>query len=184
MATQKQKFDLFQRLGALGFTYEEAQSLYRIQLTLNNWSCEECNGTIQRDETTGKPVRVYENSHRVYGGTGSGSQLESRYPIADREAGALKRLAAIIEARNSREASKEPFLAGYEYARDNGAFIMAYHQGDPRGCSLYLVKRSDLPDMPAKEIARLCGENAAKTPASRLRAIVSQYYTRGLAVCC
>jgi hypothetical protein len=37
--------------------------------------------------------------------------------------------------------------------------------------------------MEASEIARLCGENAAKTAARRLRATVSMHYTRGLAVC-
>jgi len=47
----------------------------------------------------------------------------SRTFVADYEKGALKRLSAIMGAYPE---------------------LVAYHQGDPRGCALYLVKKSDL----------------------------------------
>ena len=56
----------------------------------------------------------------------------TRYPIADREAGALKRLRRIIDARNARK----PFGA------EN---LIPYHQGDPRGCALYILSESMIP---------------------------------------
>ena len=42
--------------------------------------------------------------------------------------------------------------------------LFAYHQGDPRGCSLYILKKSD---HPADKQAHGCDVN----------------YTRGVAVC-
>lgn len=48
-----------------------------------------------------------------------------RRPIADRERGALRRLAAIMAPRKRR--------------------FVAYHQGDPRGCALYIVPRKEIP---------------------------------------
>lgn len=83
-------------------------------------------------------------------------------PVADREAGALRRLANIMRAHPS---------------------LWFYHQGDPRGCALYVGRKSRLPKMETSEIARLCGENAAKTPAKRLRARISMHYSSGLAIC-
>lgn len=123
MATQKRKFDLFQRLGALGFTYEEAQSLYRIELTLHRWAEAECNGEIQREEDgpfAGQPFRHYDNP-RI-----------ASHPIADREAGALKRLANIIALRNARTPG------------DHNECVIPYHQTDARGCALYLLTRAQL----------------------------------------
>ena len=61
------------------------------------------------------------------------------YPIPDRETGALKRLAAIMA----------------QYPE-----WVSYHQGDPRGASLYVVRKSDLPE----------GVD------------INSYYTRGIAV--
>jgi hypothetical protein len=63
-----------------------------------------------------------------------------RTPIADREAGALRRLQKIIR--------RHPELEGYR-------------QSDPRGCALYIVRKSDIP----------AGES------------VNSFYTRGVAVC-
>ena len=62
-------------------------------------------------------------------------------PVADREAGALRRLAAIMAPRKRR--------------------LIAYHQGDPRGCALYIVRRRDIP----------------------AGASVESFYNRGVAVC-
>src|SRR3954468_20093762 len=96
MSTQKRKFELFARLQALGFTYEEACQLRRIETTLQRWGERECGDgsdwAIERDETTGKPYNVYH-----------GEGKERRYPVADREAGGIKRLKAIVLVRNLRE---------------------------------------------------------------------------------
>lgn len=145
MSTQKAKFELYQRLQALGFNYEEAVALRRIEMTLQRWAEQECGDehgrAIERDETTGKPFMTYD--------TGSNGE-RGRYAIADREAGALKRLKAIVDARNDR-------------AKLNAkqGDVIPYHQTDPRGCALYLVKHSDLKGQP-----------------------IDQVYTRGIAVCC
>lgn len=126
---------LHEQLGRLGFTTEEIEQLIRIERTLGNWATAECNGEIERDEQTGKPVAV----SRAY----TQGLISKRlvWPIADRESGALRRLSRIMEPRRRR--------------------LIAYHQSDPRGCSLYIVRRRDIPK----------------------GAGVSQYYTRGIAVC-
>lgn len=141
MSTQKRKFELFTRLHALGFTYEEAQALRRIEMTLRRWAERECgdgsNWAIERDETTGRPFNVYH-----------GEGPRRRYPIADRETGALRRCAAIIAARNTRNSDAGP--------------LSFYHQDDPRGCALYILRPGGVP----------AGEDAGC------------YYARGVAVCC
>lgn len=142
MSTQKAKFELFSRLQALGFTYEEAAQLRRIEMTLHRWDEQECGDgnhwaswSIERDEKTGIPYRVvYPHSGKSY-----------RTRIADREAGALRRLRAILKARNEREKVGP---------------IDFYHQGDCRGCALYLLRPGDVP----------AGESACA------------YYTRGICV--
>ena len=152
MSTQKSKFEPFARLQALGFTYEEAVSLRRIEMTLSRWAEAECNGDIQReDDGAGKPYRVYEHSSNA-----------KHYPIADREAGALKRLAAIVTARNDRYNTGELRLPNQE--------VFFYHQGDPRGCMLYLVTREQLTEKYGDKAGSLLP--------------IDQYYNRGLAVCC
>jgi hypothetical protein len=146
MSTQKAKFELFARLQGLGFTYEEAAALRRIELTLSRWGERECGDgsdwAIERDDATGKPFNVYH-----------GPGESHRYPIADREAGALTRAGAIIAARNAR--------LGGAVGKSWGEYLRVYHQSDPRGCSLYLVRNAEVP----------AGEN------------IDGYYTRGVAVC-
>ncbi len=134
MSTQKAKFELFARLQSLGFTYEESVALRRIEMTLHRWAEQECGDgndhsswCLSRDETTGKPyMEVHPHTGKMH-----------RYPVADREAGALRRMVQIVHNRNMREhdkANRGPFTR-----------LIAYHQGDPRGCALYLVKASDIP---------------------------------------
>lgn len=148
MSSQKSKFELFTRLQGLGFTYGEAVCLRRIEMTLHRWAEDECNGDVERDEETGKPYRSFYSS--PIGAT------RTRYAVADREAGALKRLMAIVEARNTRAI---PVMG----AELHEAFaVHAYHQSDPRGCSLYLVSGHDIREGEA----------------------LDSIYTRGLAVCC
>lgn len=151
MSTQKRKFELFARLQTLGFTCEEAASLRRIEMTLQRWAEKECNGDIQRDETTGKPRRYWEQTNW---GLARETVVHS-YVIADREAGALRRLAAIVSARNAR-VSFDPRCSDT---------ITAHHQGDCRGCMVYLCTR-----------ANLTGWQGDALP-------IDSHYTRGLAVC-
>lgn len=144
MSTLKRKFELLNRITALGFNYDESQQLRRISMTLSKWAEDECNGDIQRDEKTGKAFRVFRThpsvcyNHSEY----SGIVKEHRHAVADREAGALKRLKAILA---------------------NHTEIGAFHQGDPRGCALYVFRRADFTEAELAEMDR--------------------HYTRGLAVC-
>lgn len=104
----------------LGISFDDANTLRRAERTLHTWAEQECGAgndnaswSIERDETTNKPFRcVYPHSGTM-----------TRTPIADREAGALKRVAKVCEA--------------------NGLHF--YHQTDPRGCALY-VSREPLTD--------------------------------------
>lgn len=165
MSTQKSKFELFQRLQNLGFTYEEAAQLRRIEMTLQRWAEHECGDEhgrcIERDETTGKPYMTYDKGRNGERG---------RYRIADREAGALKRLARIVAARNARA-----YVDGQCVNP-----VAAYHQGDCRGCALYIVSTSDLaPEFKAWK-AENSGANAAAFPFHKH---LGSLYTRGLAVC-
>ena len=117
------------RLSRDGFTWDDACTLRRISMTLHRWAERECGdarGCISRDEETGKPY--WESS---WGGT--------PYQIADREAGALRRLKAVM--------AKYP---DWTY----------YHQGDPRGAALYIIRKDSL------------------EPGQSL----DSYYTRGVAV--
>lgn len=111
----------------MGFSDAEADILWQAQGRLHRWAERECNGDIERDADD-KPGR--------YGGR-DGKRF---FRIPDLEAGALKRVAAVMERHPD---------------------YVAYHQTDPRGCALYIVKKSDVPE--GKDIGG--------------------YYSRGLAVC-
>lgn len=106
----QRKFQTIHRIREAGFSTEEAFQLLRIERTLHSWGEHECNGTIQRDETTDKPY--WHNQHN-----------DHRSPVADREKGALARLAKIMVGHPS---------------------LVAYHQTDPRGCALYILTLKDL----------------------------------------
>ncbi len=110
--------EIISRLERCGISYHDAVALRRISMTLHNWHELECGtdrGAIERDETTGKTYFTYE---RMSGSRG-------RTPCADRETGALKRLAVIMQ--------RYPTLR-------------AYVQGDPRGASLYILRPGDVPN--------------------------------------
>lgn len=128
---------MMDRLAALGLSRDEAEQLRRIEMTLQRWAEAECGDSndkystcLERDEATGKPYWVvrWHNENKA-----------RRTPTADREAGALKRLDAIM--------AKHPGL-------------VRYHQGDCRGCMLYILKQSDI------------GNDS-----------IDSIYTRGVAVC-
>lgn len=110
------------RMERLGIGYDDAMILRRAEMTLSRWSELECGDSdnykswsVERDEMTNKPYMVI----RPYT-----SNKASRYPIADRETGALKRVEQLLT-------EKYPSLT-------------YYHQGDPRGCSLYVMRKKDV----------------------------------------
>lgn len=99
----------------LSVSFEDANTLRRAQITLHRWAELECGDgddykswAIERDEQTDKPFMA------IYPHNGP----SHRYAIADREAGALKRVAAICS----------------KY----GAHF--YHQTDPRGSALRISR--------------------------------------------
>jgi hypothetical protein len=107
---------------SLGFTADEVAALRRISMTLRRWHELECgndHGVIERDEATGKPYWV--NYHSRYL---SANDPRSRSRIADREAGALRRLQKIMA---------------------NHAPLTTYIQTDPRGAALYILRPGDIP---------------------------------------
>lgn len=94
--------------------FNDVEALRRAELTLHRWAELECGDgndraswAIERDDDTGKPY------HCIYWHDGR----TSRRLIPDREAGALRRVAAICER--------------------NGLHF--YHQTDPRGCALFVA---------------------------------------------
>ena len=111
-------------LQRLGFSYEQARQLRRISLTLRRWFELEC-GTenaagssisIERDGV-GTPFQRIQYM-------GPGGWVDHKSPVADREAGARRRLAAIMAPFKRR--------------------LVAYVQGDCRGASLYILRKSQV----------------------------------------
>lgn len=123
---KREQYEMMAKLQSLGFTWEEANKLRRISRTLNNWFEMECGTTnkagsnisIERDDNgEGKPFR------RVQYMAAGGQRIDARYPVADREAGARKRLAKIMAAHDR---------------------LIAYVQNDCRGASLYILRKADV----------------------------------------
>jgi hypothetical protein len=138
-------------LGELGLHQPEIDTLLRCQRTLHTWAEHECNGVIQRDEATGKPYW-----HNAY----SGARC---YQTPDRETGALKRIAAILAPHAPKQYTAEtcpgrPCSSDCDHKSPGLTF---YHQGDPRGCCLYLIRPGDVPE----------------------GSTVDSCYSRGIAVC-
>lgn len=115
MTARTETLALMQQLGAHGLSvsFDDANTFRRAQLTLHRWAEMECGDgnelaswSIERDETTGLPYLC------TYPHKGEARKVR----IADREAGALRRVAAICQ-------------------RVSGFY---YHQTDPRGCALYI----------------------------------------------
>jgi hypothetical protein len=100
----------------LGFTLDDADQLLSIERTLHRWAEDECNGDITREEATDKPFRHY--------GRGTRGPMQT-VAIPDREKAALARLAKIMGSHPG---------------------LIHHHQRDPRGCALYILRRSDLAD--------------------------------------
>jgi hypothetical protein len=103
-----------------GLSAEHLEKLLRAEETLHRWAELECGDSgpfaswaIERDEETDKPFRV------VYPHSGPSYHT----PIRDREAGAKRRVAAIL--------THYPELC-------------AIYQGDPRGCALRIARRDEI----------------------------------------
>lgn len=116
----KQQYYMFKALETEGVTYQDAQALRRISMTLRRWYEMECGcdrGAIERDEETG--LTYWYNP-----------DVGTRYRTRDMETGALKRLAAIM--------ARYPHLKAYVQGDPRGAALYilpagvgedAYHNG-------------------------------------------------------
>ena len=117
----RQTLEMLNRVQRRGLSLDDALAVRRISMTLHRWyelECGDGNGYIERDETTGKPYYVNCNS-RYFGA----NDPRARWPIPDREKGAIRRLDKIMD--------RYPELA-------------YYLQTDPRGASVYLYRPEDL----------------------------------------
>lgn len=129
------KYDSIDALTKTGIEYRDAIALRRASMTLQRWFELECGdgnnygswcitrgrkvaGEFQHDDD-GKPY--IEHHHYRHG---QGKDSVTYRPIADRETGARKRVAAIL--------ARYPELS-------------AYVQTDPRGASLYVLRPGDVP---------------------------------------
>lgn len=114
----------YDRLLNAGVSYDDAVSLRRISMTLHRWHELECGDSndhaswcVVRGKKTGKAFE-YDDVGKPYLERHAHTSNTPTYTlIADRERGALKRLAAI--------------MANYPK-------LSAYVQTDPRGCALYI----------------------------------------------
>ena len=116
MTARSETYELMAQLGAhgLSMSFEDANTLRRAAITLHGWDEAECGNSdqwkswsIERDEESGIPYMC------LYFHDRNGV---ARRRIPDREAGALRRVAAICGKYGAR----------------------FYHQSDPRGASLYI----------------------------------------------
>ena len=121
----KERVEVIRRLQDAGISWEHANTLRRISMTLQRWGELECGNSndmfsygIERDEETGKPYMVRHYHNGVL-------KNITKEPIPDREKGALKRLQAIMN----------------QYPD-----YVAYHQTDPRGCAVYVIRKDDIPE--------------------------------------
>ena len=127
------RLELIERLENLGFSFDEIQKLRRIEMTLQRWGEKECgDGSDWAIERDETTQKPF----MVYHGEGK----SRRYPTPDKETGALKRLGKIMQ---------------------NHSGLLAYHQGDCRGCNLYILRKEDIRE----------GES------------VDSIYSRGFSVC-
>lgn len=113
--------DCIDRLVRLGVAYDHAWALRRIAMTLRRWYELECgseHGAIERDEKTGVPYWYNANARYL---DPNDRRAYSRIP--DREKGALKRLGIIMH---------------------NYPALTFYVQTDPRGASLYILRKGDI----------------------------------------
>ena len=115
-----------------GISRAETDKLLKCERTVHRWAERECgDGSDWAIERDETTSKPY----TVYHGPGN----SRRFPIADLESGALKRASAIATVHG----------------------MTIYHQTDPRGCALYLIRPGDVP----------------------IGQCVTGYYSRGIAIC-
>lgn len=127
--TLKERNNIHGQLANLGIDFTSRLDLRRIAMTLHNWHEKECgtdNGYIERDEKTGKPM--WYNARATY--------VQANDPrcyslIRDLEKGALKRLAKVM---------------------DQFPDLTYYVQTDPRGASLYILRKMDVLGMDIEQV--------------------------------
>lgn len=129
--TEKQKFALYQQIQSLGFSYEEAKAVRRIEIVLRRW-------TDARES-----CRVFWCVHTGMWATRAADGIIRR--VADREAGALRRLRRIVEARNRREG--ETVIRQNRMSREFYlSSILFLHRPHPTEANLFLITRAQLGD--------------------------------------
>lgn len=106
---------LYTQAAKAGLSASETSALLRIERQLHRWAEAQCNGDVTRDEETGQCYRQY-----GHGTKGPFLTVKTR----DLEASALRRLASLM--------ASHPTLSWY-------------HQTDPRGCALYVLRPGDVP---------------------------------------
>lgn len=120
--TARERAEVIARLIQLGISYHDAEALRRIAKTLRSWFEYECGtgdervaSSIEREDNgDGKPFMRVQYQ-------GPAGWVDRRYQIPDREAGARKRLAALMKPYSRR--------------------LMSYIQGDCRGASLFILRK-------------------------------------------
>lgn len=118
-------------LRALGFTQDEADQLRRISMTLHRWhelKCGNGRGYVERDEVTGRPYW-------------RAPTTQFRRVLPDRETGAKRRLAAIVDACNKARRTR---MTDGKMTPQEG--LRYYIQTDPRGAALYILRPGDVPE--------------------------------------
>ncbi len=118
----KDTIRMIQGLSNLGIRTEDAFAIRRIAMTLHRWNELECGDGNDRASWS---IERDDETDKPYMVTYPHTGKSYRRPIPDREKGALARLAKIM--------AKYPDL-------------QACHQTDPRGCSVYIVRNSDIPN--------------------------------------
>lgn len=115
---------------ACGISPDDARALRRISMTLRRWHELECGTSPRHNERI--TVSVERDGNEPFSKPYLRTQyptrdgyVDHRQPCADRERGALKRLAAIM----ARYPTLRPFV-----------------QGDPRGCALHILRPGDVPE--------------------------------------
>lgn len=129
--TAKERAEVIARLTQLGINYYDAEALRRISLQLHSWFERECGADNGCIERDEETGKTYWLN----------AATMRRFPVPDRETGARKRLNTLMQAYKRR--------------------LAAYIQGDPRGASLYILRKG-------KDLRK--GED------------IDSIYTRGVAV--
>ena len=106
-------------------SFADAQILRKAELTLHAWDAKRCGwSTSGPYGASFALVRDEDGDNKPYIEIHPNVGLKTRWqPIPDLEAGALRRIEEVCE-RNGGD------VYGLEF----------YHQGDPRGCSLYIAR--------------------------------------------